>query len=311
VSIGGLSSFTSSDRNFSGANSVWIYGNADIRIQDGSAVARDILTYGNGVPAGGGSVTIEHDGTFLAASIQTWSSSQANNSGSVVINGDILANGASGTLTVRGIAAYKLRPTAVTGSGNAGAVTVVGYTNVWIGTNGITAFAGAADRLNLGNAGNITITNIGAGGIRVDGPIYTYAYGDNATRTAGNVTLRSSGAIRISGDIDASNYAGGGSAGNISFTSTNGIVYVKDLDCAKVGTATFSSRGGYTYIENALLNFDKDNPLTSHLDAVTGQTVRYSPRVKANAYLNLRSYTLASGGMLSPIPAKGMVITIR
>jgi len=241
-----------------------IYGSGDVKIEDGGAVAGDIdvhVSHGDG-----GTILVNHDGEFRARDLLTYTPSNwtSQSAGDVTLEGDGLADGASGPCEVRDI----ITELAPAGWGNnAGDVHISGYTSVHI-------------------TGNVTADNDS---------------GDNGTRLPGNLTIEDiEGDITIDGLIDLDAVWAGANDGVLTLgtkVGSGGTIYLAQLDMGLVDTATLYADSGESWIAGALLGLP--DPTDGSLDAVAGQEVFFHGEYPGNEYIGGVSwYDLASGGRL-------------
>jgi hypothetical protein len=128
-----LSSFAAAFSVFS-AGAVTIDSSNDVLIWDGIATNGNISAQSTAGQASSlltaGSITVRHAGSFRAADVLAYRQSaqvaSAGRSGSILLNGDVLNGGASGSFMARKLDTH----TDDTGAYDAGSVTVTGYTSV-------------------------------------------------------------------------------------------------------------------------------------------------------------------------------------
>jgi hypothetical protein len=252
------------------------------------------------------------------------------------LNGDHDNTGPSGAASIAGIA------TGAPGSGYAGDVAIEGYGALTVLNDVFSASAAC-------NAGSVSITRIGAGGVSVRnisthhshaGTNCNYGAGDilisnvlgavsiqgnldahsscgSDTAGAGSLRIHASGDIRIDGSIDLGHPGASNRNGALSLTTTHRMssITLHSLDLNKTGSATFSSGSKHSMIRNALLNFPVASPADGRLDAGAGQQIHYDIAVPGNSYLTNGFngiFTLKSGGILTsePPPRKGTIVRI-
>lgn len=149
--------------------------------------------------------------------------------------------------------------------------------------------------------------------VQIDGGINTSVTNISGGWPPGSASIYAVSDIQLSGEIDMRvNLA---SNGTLTMVSSNGSIYIEQLDMSKISTVTFNAGSKTSYIRGALLNFNRSgNQTTGALDAPAGQTVRYRAGLPANKYLMEGGYsgiyTLKSSGILKPAPS-GLVIYFR
>lgn len=302
------------------AGSVTIASTNDVIVWDGSSegdidtsIASGYYDYG-GMP---GSVTIKHDGSFRVRTVKTTNGTRKFNSGRVVLNGDVLGNGAGGDCQIETLDTRN--PGAHYNKVAAGDVTVSGYANVAI-SNLLACNEGTTD---IQNGGVITIAASGNISIGASG-ICAYAKSTYGS-TGGVATLTCGGGIRIDGAIDLN----GATDGALSLVSSNGGIVLAELDLDRVGVAKldFMTSGTITGAVLGLATAYSGGAGTPSDPYLTMQTkfrmsakgrMSYQPDLPENTYLNCKSYRLADlngnagqGGVLRPYQSRGTVITIK
>jgi hypothetical protein len=242
------------------AGTVQIYGTGDVKIQSAGGTNGDINT--SHWTANGGAISVQHRGAFAGNTLFT--GAHAGDNYITEHSGNVLLNGAygvapSGSCQVRGINTSHRRF-----GGNAGNISVLGYTSLYVGAGGLLA----TNDLSSGFAGNIVITNI-TGNIQVDGPINAFSLNSTPTNN-GTVFMQAGGSITLA-----------------------------NLDVSLFKSATFSA-GGNVYITGTVSNFPVNTPTNGLLDMANGGFIQYSATVPGNAYLGGKLYRLKSGGRLKP-----------
>jgi len=242
-----------------------IYGNGDVKIEDAGAVAGDIdvhVSHGDG-----GTILVNHDGAFKARDLLTYTPSHwtSQSSGNVTLEGDGLADGASGPCELRTI---RTELDEASWGQKAGDVHISGYTSVHV-----TGDIEAENEVNTGGGswvpGNCTIEDI-AGDIDIDGLI----------------TCNAAGAGKDDGVLILKTTVGRG-----------GSIYLAQLDMSLVDTATLYADSGESWIEGALLGLP--DPTDGSLDAIAGQEIFFHGDYPGNGYLSGAAlYDLVSGGQL-------------
>jgi hypothetical protein len=158
---------------------------APIAIRGATDIACEgFYTYGAS-SAGGGDVTVTQSGNFTASNIWTYGWYNGSRAGAVSCTG---GGTTAGTFTING--QIDCSDHAYAGS----PLTISGYRAVSIGSGGIENYnTGASD----GNT--LSITNIGAGGVTVVGPINHYTRGANQSSYThpNNVTISTTGNIQL------------------------------------------------------------------------------------------------------------------
>ncbi|MCG3178223.1 MAG: hypothetical protein BIFFINMI_00548 [Phycisphaerae bacterium] len=174
------------------AGDVEIYSATDVLIQTGGGIAGNIDTHSAKRAA---AVTINHNGSFAAADILAYASSNdVWNGGNVTLEGDYSGGGASGTATIANISTYLDRTDSDTNRSSSGSVNISGYTSVLV-TGSINTWN---DVPGGGGAGSILIQDV-AGDIAILGTMNTSKNG--TVGTAGSLTLTAGGSI-ILGNLD-------------------------------------------------------------------------------------------------------------
>ncbi len=269
---------------------VSLYGTGYVQIADSVGTRGDIRT-DNETHAGGGDITVVHEGAFLAGTV--------NSSGGGYFYdrpaGDILLNGgnASDDLDIAAVSAsYKADPDS--GPSTRATVEIRNYANVILGPiDGYNVYTGDSP------ATDVIITNNIAGDILLSGSI---------DLTATN-TPDYSGALRL---------------------KAGGTVTLAELDLDKVHNAQLDSGSGVSEITGVITNFNttvdsgsgaKDDPYVTAetgLRAPEGQTVYYTYEDGGlNDYLGGHAWQLkdldgtTEGGVLMTEPPAGTVILIR
>ena len=262
--------------------SVRIYCNGDVRIATSGNTAGDVLTYALSSAEHGGAVTFRHDGTCVAAEIQTYADADGYDAGSVLLNGDYSGNGASGGCTVSNILTRTAIGTDV--NSDPGAITITGYTNVlvtgYLNTENRSTGAGADSR-------PIDITNI-TGNIRIIGQVTCNAASGNANDSYLNMEC-------------------------------SGRITVGALDLSKVLYAVFDA-DQKSWLVGALTGTDgaPATPATvADLRTPVGQSIYYDPSLPGNSGLNRQKIPLLApngidpGGYLEPPPVQATVFLLR
>ena len=262
----------------------------------------------------GGSIVVSNTGSATVGVIKTMGEINTSVSGGPVsFTGD-----GTGALNALSISTFGQDGGGSYGGGGA-PITISRYTGVRISsndtyssgsvgstTNGLLAFTGN----NGGNAGSITITNIGTGGVTLDYGLNTANYGG---MSAGSASISTVGAITIGGMIVMS--APSGTRGTLVLTSTGGGITLSSLDMSKVsqvkldcGTSgyigtlgnlnTVASSGSGTLVSPYIT--------TQQLLRVTSGKIVYYDRASSPALSNAvyrvadLSGTAGAGGLLVP-----------
>jgi hypothetical protein len=260
----------------SAGGTVTIYGTGDVKIQTAAGTPGNIDLHSYN--AAGGSVNIQHHGSFVASNIDTRAHVSGNwtseNSGSATFNG-AFGGTAAGSFLVNSV-----NTTHQTYSGSAGAISIQGYTSV-------VAASLLASNDTSGVGGNISVGGVTAitGDIVINGPIIA------SGTTKGSLFLQAGNSITLTNlDLSKVQYARL-QAGDVTWlkgllTGTNGVAAA---GLGNIGTS---------------------------LRVPAGKVARYWHA--ANPALNRQTLILANesgvagtGGTLSPWPAGGTMILLR
>jgi len=258
-----------------GGGSINVYGTSNVYIRNASGTTGNLSSVAVQGPAG--TITVQHNGSFAANDILSYTGVGPNNqvvaAGNVSFNGAVSGGAATGSFQAHTLdASYKATDNATLG----GTVNIQGYKDV-------------------------TFT----------GDLLTYENGVWVQDYAGHITITASGNIKIDGVIDASEpnqtTPTRANFGVVSLSAT-GTITLANLDLGKMYTATLAAGQGTT-IKGYLLNFPTNTPANGWLDVPTNQVAYYNANNASNAYLSAATYTLKSGGKLTMQPG-GTVLLI-
>jgi hypothetical protein len=253
----------------SGGGSINVYGTGNVYIRNAGGTAGNLSSVAVQGPAG--AITMQHNGSFAANDILSYTGVGPNNvpaaAGNVSFNGAVSGGAATGSFQVHTLdASYKANDSSAP---DGGTVNIQGYKDV-------------------------TFT----------GDLLTYENGTWVQDRAGHITITASGNIKIDGVIDASQpfqtTPTRANLGVVSLSAT-GTITLANLDLGKMYTATLAAGQGTT-IKGYLLNFPTNTPANGWLDVPTNQFAYYNPNNASNAYLSAAAYTLKSGGKLTMQP---------
>jgi MYXO-CTERM domain-containing protein len=258
------------------AGNVTIYGEGDVRIATSGGTPGNLNVYTTD-RANSGSVYVEHDGSFVAATIDAQNDSYTRDAGSLTFNGDALGDGASGSFEVANLYAYQNRGSYGDDGGN---ITISGYQTV-------------------------TVT----------GDILTYQTSDkqwNTDPVAGNITISAEHEIQVVGKINANAARGASYDGVVSLTATGSSIVLGDpgnpgselLDLDDMRNLLFDCGSGESYIYDDIENWVEGSDKIRV--ANQGDIVYYSPVSNADLLLGGDNgvYELTGGGIpgtLEPI----------
>jgi hypothetical protein len=215
---------------------ITVYGSGSVRIQTAGGVAGAITTYSRSTWSPGGDtegeVLIDHDGDFLAGTIDTHAIGDDYSKG-----GRVTLSGGSGTgACVVGATIDASHPDYASGSYYGGTITVRNYASVTIGTlktSGDGTTAGNQDIFVTNIVGNITVTNVLAGAANFRN--LTMTCGGSAT--LGSLNLAICATARL--DAVSGAFINGSLANFPVTTPTSG-----KLDCAGGRTIFYPYAGG-------------------------------------------------------------------
>ncbi|MBA4386940.1 MAG: hypothetical protein C0404_03100 [Verrucomicrobia bacterium] len=309
-----------------------ISGTGNVLLQNDSGAGQNI-SGGVGDYGSPGNVTIKHDGQIVFNDISTTTSPGGNPGGygtlQIMLNGDAVGNGVSGTLAGRDI----IGATYAIGRHPSHNVDITGYTSVSLRT----VDAGGYLTSNNGDSGSggqntgfICITNI-AGPITISGNLTTESLNgfSAGTHYAGAITLSASGDITVAGTINANCVRSNAYDGALTLTS-GGAISLGSLDMSKVGVTKLDFQKTCVVtgaVLNVAANYTGGNGSYAS-PYVTTQTALRVPAgkrlvyrwsdVPTNSYLNRAVYRVAdlngsagSGGLLIPYVPPGTVLTLR
>ncbi|MFO7900597.1 MAG: PEP-CTERM sorting domain-containing protein [Planctomycetota bacterium] len=275
------------------AGSVTIYGEGDVRIatSGGAPGNLDVYTVDR---ANSGSVNVQHDGSFVAGTIDAQNDSHTKSAGSLTFNGDALGDGASGSFEASNLYAYQNKGTY---GDDGGDVTITGYKTV-------------------------TVT----------GDVLTYETSGkqwNTSPQAGDITVTAEDKIQLQGEINANAARGASYDGVVSLTATGSEIVVGDpenpgsevLDLDNMQYILFDSADGKSYIYQDIENwFPPAADELGDLAAYTSDKIRvgnegdqvfYDPTVNPDLMFGAPGgiYPLSGGGVpgtlepiLPPVP---------
>ena len=179
----------------------------------------------------GGAITISQTGNLVATNLYAYGE---NDGAGIGGGGAITCTGsgpAGGSLLVAGQIANYGKPTGASTLGP-GPITISGYSGVTVGSGGIVSYRSA----NQGSMPALTITNIGAGGVTILGPLSHYETdGDNhAASPAPDVTISTAGSVQLIGIDTYISYSPGNwlknhGPGNIIITAGGSVLAAGDF----------------------------------------------------------------------------------
>jgi len=271
IQAASISSYTSWFRS---AGDVVIHSSGDVLIKNSSGTPGSLESHQWNGSGDSGAIQIRHDGTFLAGNILALVAQGRANPGAVLLDGDTLNDGPSGTFTADLVDTHDRVLTWGAHPGYVASITIRNYAGVTLGS--------IDTRMKAGNgaAGSLSITGI-------------------------------TGNVLISGGIDLDGYLTNGSSdGNLALEAS-GIIEVQDLDLDRVGTATFTS-AKESIIAGVLSNFNTNNPAASGLVEGGGGNIYYNPEANPDLLTggDLGRYALSSG-VLKPNWPRPMLLKIR
>lgn len=315
------------------AGNAAIYGNGDVFIRNDGGKT-NVVTWGsNGAKSG--NITISHAGSLVVGALDTGSLNNYGEAGHIALNGSHGGSNPTGSATIGGIWTSHSG-----GNGNnRGSVLVERYTSLVVSNSVFMKGNGAAN--------NLTIRNVGAGGVSIGGYVTTVAQeqgghifitnvlgsvkvsGDILTRSerasiyygtqGGHVTVQCGGDIEVGGDIDMGHALADQvtKRGVLNLTSTGGSITLALLDLGKIQYAALSPARG-AVVRGALAGFNTNAIAQTELRAPAGARIIYYPLLTENAYLDGRTYVLADmdgrsqqGGLLKPWSPRGTVIILK
>lgn len=225
---GGLISTKRTDGTDKSGSPITITGATDI-------VCANIDASGNGTGAGG-PIQIAQSGNLTVTNIIT----TPRNASSTKTGGAVTLCGAGRTSGIPAGWLQILSSIANAGTYSA-SILICGYDKVTVGAGGILSYqsngSSSGSMLN-----SVTITNIGAGGVMIAGPIQTYSLNDHGQ---GPVTIQTVGAVQLA-SVDTHRGLGGNwvneDAGRVQITAGGNVEVTGGLDTSMLGNGSGYSR---------------------------------------------------------------------